>query len=52
MNVETNFSHSKDGIAKAIDELEVIMEKTRMQKELQRAEKMNAIGQLAASVAQ
>jgi signal transduction histidine kinase len=27
------------------------MEKTRMQKELQRAEKMNAIGQLAASVA-
>ncbi|AVX09952.1 ATP-binding protein [Priestia aryabhattai] len=51
LNVETNFSHSKDGIAKAIDELEVIMEKTRMQKELQRAEKMNAIGQLAASVA-
>ncbi|MEK1828648.1 HAMP domain-containing protein [Priestia megaterium] len=27
LNVETNFSHSKDGIAKAIDELEVIMEK-------------------------
>ncbi|GAB1799948.1 ATP-binding protein [Priestia megaterium] len=51
LNVETNFNHSKDGIAKAIDELEVIMEKTRMQKELQRAEKMNAIGQLAASVA-
>ncbi|MGV4964261.1 ATP-binding protein [Priestia aryabhattai] len=51
LNVETDFSHSKDGIAKAIDELEVIMEKTRMQKELQRAEKMNAIGQLAASVA-
>ncbi|MBY0092187.1 ATP-binding protein [Priestia megaterium] len=51
LNVETNISHSKDGIAKAIDELEVIMEKTRMQKELQRAEKMNAIGQLAASVA-
>ncbi|MQR86324.1 HAMP domain-containing protein [Bacillus megaterium] len=51
LNVETNLSQTKDGIAKAIDELEVIMEKTRMQKELQRAEKMNAIGQLAASVA-
>ncbi|MEB4867915.1 ATP-binding protein [Priestia megaterium] len=51
LNVETDLSHTKDGITKAIDELEVIMEKTRMQKELQRAEKMNAIGQLAASVA-
>ncbi|MHC0035704.1 ATP-binding protein [Pseudoneobacillus sp. C159] len=35
----------------AIDEMEQIIEKTRLQKELQRAEKMNAIGQLAASVA-
>ncbi|TYR81165.1 HAMP domain-containing protein [Priestia megaterium] len=44
-------SNSKDEIEKAIDELEMIMERTRLQKELQRAEKMNAIGQLAASVA-
>jgi two-component system, sporulation sensor kinase B len=35
----------------AIDEMEQIIEKTKLQKELQRAEKMNAIGQLAASVA-
>lgn len=39
------------GLEKAIDEMELIIEKTRLQKELQRAEKMNAIGQLAASVA-
>ncbi|MEH7110064.1 ATP-binding protein [Bacillus sp. JJ1764] len=38
-------------VEKAIDEMEKIIEKTRLQKELQRAEKMNAIGQLAASVA-
>jgi two-component system sporulation sensor kinase B len=35
----------------AIDEMEKIMAKTKLQKQLQRAEKMNAIGQLAASVA-
>lgn len=35
----------------AIGEMEHIMEKTKILKELQRAEKMNAIGQLAASVA-
>ena len=35
----------------AIDEMEEIFRKTKIQKELQRAEKMNAIGQLAASVA-
>jgi two-component system, sporulation sensor kinase B len=35
----------------AIGEMEQIIEKTKLQKELQRAEKMNAIGQLAASVA-
>ncbi|CRK83814.1 sensor histidine kinase [Neobacillus massiliamazoniensis] len=35
----------------AIDEMDKIIAKTRIQKELQRAEKMNAIGQLAASVA-
>lgn len=35
----------------AIGEMEHIIEKTRILKELQRAEKMNAIGQLAASVA-
>jgi two-component system, sporulation sensor kinase B len=35
----------------AIDEMGQIIEKTKIQKELQRAEKMNAIGQLAASVA-
>jgi two-component system, sporulation sensor kinase B len=39
------------GIEKAIDEMEIIIERTKLQKELQRAEKMNAIGQLAASVA-
>lgn len=39
------------GIEKAIDEMEMIIERTKLQKELQRAEKMNAIGQLAASVA-
>ncbi|MBU8878942.1 two-component sensor histidine kinase [Bacillus sp. FJAT-29790] len=35
----------------AIDEMEQIFQKTKLQRELQRAEKMNAIGQLAASVA-
>ncbi|WP_066308850.1 ATP-binding protein [Bacillus sp. FJAT-29814] len=35
----------------AIDEMEHIMEITKIHKELQHAEKMNAIGQLAASVA-
>ncbi|WP_436372522.1 ATP-binding protein [Cytobacillus sp. BC1816] len=35
----------------AIGEMEHIMERTKILKELQRAEKMNAIGQLAASVA-
>ncbi|WP_066384713.1 ATP-binding protein [Neobacillus mesonae] len=35
----------------AIGEMEKVIEKSRLQKELQRAEKMNAIGQLAASVA-
>ncbi|MCM3566894.1 sensor histidine kinase [Neobacillus mesonae] len=35
----------------AIGEMEKVIEKTKFQKELQRAEKMNAIGQLAASVA-
>jgi two-component system, sporulation sensor kinase B len=39
------------GFQDAIGEMEQIIEKTRLQKELQRAEKMNAIGQLAASVA-
>lgn len=39
------------GFEDAIGEMEQIIEKTRLQKELQRAEKMNAIGQLAASVA-
>ncbi|MFD2445745.1 ATP-binding protein [Bacillus sp. CGMCC 1.16607] len=39
------------GFEDAIDEMEQIIEKTKLQKELQRAEKMNAIGQLAASVA-
>ncbi|SFA92263.1 MULTISPECIES: ATP-binding protein [unclassified Bacillus (in: firmicutes)] len=42
---------SKDRIEAALGEMEHIMENTRLQKELQRAEKMNAIGQLAASVA-
>lgn len=35
----------------ALDEMENIMEKSKLHRELQRAEKMNAIGQLAASVA-
>ncbi|MDP4171339.1 MAG: ATP-binding protein [Bacillota bacterium] len=35
----------------AIDEMDRIIAKTKLEKELQRAEKMNAIGQLAASVA-
>jgi two-component system, sporulation sensor kinase B len=39
------------GFEDAIGEMEQIIEKTKLQKELQRAEKMNAIGQLAASVA-
>jgi two-component system, sporulation sensor kinase B len=39
------------GFEDAIDEMGQIIEKTKIQKELQRAEKMNAIGQLAASVA-
>jgi two-component system, sporulation sensor kinase B len=38
-------------IEEAIGEMENIIAKTKIQKELQRAEKMNAIGQLAASVA-
>lgn len=38
-------------IEEAIGEMENIITKTKLQKELQRAEKMNAIGQLAASVA-
>ncbi|MDQ6595290.1 ATP-binding protein [Bacillus salipaludis] len=38
-------------VEEAIGEMEKIIEKTKIQKELQRAEKMNAIGQLAASVA-
>ncbi|WP_110112254.1 ATP-binding protein [Bacillus sp. CGMCC 1.16541] len=42
---------SSNGIEKAINDMGLIMEKTKLQKELQRAEKMNAIGQLAASVA-
>ena len=35
----------------AIGEMEQILQKSKVQRELQRAEKMNAIGQLAASVA-
>ncbi|MFO1444732.1 sensor histidine kinase [Bacillus sp. Bva_UNVM-123] len=35
----------------AIDEMDQILHKTKIQRELQKAEKMNAIGQLAASVA-
>ncbi|QED48316.1 sensor histidine kinase [Cytobacillus dafuensis] len=35
----------------AIDEMEQILQRSKIQRELQRAEKMNAIGQLAASVA-
>ncbi|MEH7245218.1 ATP-binding protein [Neobacillus niacini] len=38
-------------IEEAIEEMDNIIAKTKIQKELQRAEKMNAIGQLAASVA-
>ncbi|MDN3017786.1 ATP-binding protein [Paenibacillus sp. BSR1-1] len=38
-------------VEEAISEMEKIIAKTKIQKELQRAEKMNAIGQLAASVA-
>ncbi|WP_335445206.1 ATP-binding protein [Neobacillus drentensis] len=38
-------------VEEAICEMEKIIAKTKIQKELQRAEKMNAIGQLAASVA-
>ncbi|OIK11283.1 two-component sensor histidine kinase [Bacillus sp. MUM 116] len=38
-------------VEEAIGEMEKIIEKTKIQKELQRAEKMNAIGQLAAAVA-
>lgn len=41
----------RNRVEAAIDEMEKIMEKTKFQKELQYAEKMNAIGQLAASVA-
>lgn len=39
------------GFEEAIGEMERIIEQTKLQKELQQAEKMNAIGQLAASVA-
>lgn len=35
----------------AIDDMEQILQRSKLQRELQRAEKMNAIGQLAASVA-
>lgn len=35
----------------ALDDMEQILQKSKLQRELQRAEKMNAIGQLAASVA-
>lgn len=38
-------------VEEAIDEMEKIIAKTKIQKELQRVEKMNAIGQLAAAVA-
>lgn len=38
-------------VEEAIGEMEKVIAKTKIQKELQRAEKMNAIGQLAASVA-
>ncbi|MFE8702104.1 ATP-binding protein [Cytobacillus sp. FJAT-54145] len=40
-----------DKFEDAIGEMDNIIEKTRLLRELQRAEKMNAIGQLAASVA-
>ncbi|MFS1519087.1 ATP-binding protein [Bacillus sp. SCS-151] len=39
------------GFEKAIGEIDEIIHQTKLQKELQRAEKMNAIGQMAASVA-
>lgn len=45
-----DFRHSTK-FEDAIDEMENIIQKTKILKELQRAEKMNAIGQLAASVA-
>ena len=38
-------------LGEAIDRMEDIFQRTKLQQELQRAEKMNAIGQLAASVA-
>lgn len=40
-----------DWFDEAIDKMENIVQKTKLHRELQRAEKMNAIGQLAASVA-
>lgn len=39
------------GFEEAVDEMEQILQQTKIQRELQKAEKMNAIGQLAASVA-
>ncbi|MEH7393124.1 ATP-binding protein [Bacillus sp. JJ1474] len=42
---------SMHSFEEAIDEMEQILHKTKILRELQRAEKMNAIGQLAASVA-
>ncbi|MBN8200152.1 sensor histidine kinase [Bacillus sp. NTK034] len=48
--VQRNISTSHR-FEEAIGEMEHIMERTKILKELQRAEKMNAIGQLAASVA-
>jgi two-component system, sporulation sensor kinase B len=48
---DNNHSAYRNRVEAALDEMEHIMEKTKLQKELQRAEKMNAIGQLAASVA-
>lgn len=48
-----NYSNDKQlqSIEEALIEMENIMEYTKVHRELQRAEKMNALGQLAASVA-
>ena len=45
---QKKFLHNLDD---AIDKMQSIMEKSKSRRDLQRAEKMNAIGQLAASVA-
>lgn len=45
---QNKISHNLDD---AIDKMQKIMEKSKSNRDLQRAEKMNAIGQLAASVA-